>query len=160
MMGCAQDGSTNGLKAYASTFISDSNGNFIVNKGNTASVKVGNGQTLYPSDHIKGVVVDNEGNEISKGSTATPFACQFTGLSKTEIPYDPSPYIPPPPYGQTHPQSTTEKKPGVNDDNQKTMTTDNAYMGYTFGFMPGYYNPKYSTSSGICTDNDTRTACQ
>ena len=157
MMGCAQDGSK-GLKAYASTFISDSNGNFIVNKGNT-TVKVGNGQTLYLSDHIKAVVVDKDGNSI-KDSKAQPFACQFTGLSNTEVPYDPAPYNPPPLYEQTHSQSTTEKKPRVNDDNQKTQTTANAYIGYTFGFMPGYYNPKYSTSSGICTDNDTRTACQ
>jgi hypothetical protein len=127
MMGCAQDG-TNGLQAYASTFSSDSNGNLTPIKGKE-TVKVGNTQTLYKSDNIKAQLLGKDGKEAGDDNTA--FQCQFSGLSKVEIPAPPD-------------QST---------DAPTTMPYP--YMGYTFGFMPGYYSTDYTTSTGPCTNNST-----
>lgn len=136
MMGCAQDG-TNGLRAYASTFSSDSNGNLTPIKGK-ATVKVGNTQTLYKSDHIKAQLLGKNGKEA--GDTNPAFQCQFSGLSKVEI-------------RATDPDPVPNLDATQSTDAPTTMSYP--YMGYTFGFMPGYYSTDYTTSTGPCTNNST-----
>lgn len=43
---------------------------------------------------------------------------------------------------------------GLDQANDYIKADDEQYIfaGYTFGFMPGYYNPKYTTSTGPCGD--------